>query len=101
MRVGEAQEVPATAGKAVHRVGLAGGRAATLWAGSVDEFWNVGQWAAAVATWFVAFDWWQLYGQLVIWYGYWAVLRAVDDWDRCAPITLAANQPVADLIVGL
>ena len=98
-RVGEPQEVPGRVHEGVHRVGLAGGRAAAHRAGGVAEIRVGGQRRLAGGQ--------ELdvvrgeHGQLVVGDGHDAVVGAVDDGDRAAPEPLARDQPVPQAVVDL
>src|SRR5689334_12310631 len=64
-RIGEAQEIPAATGKAVHSVSLALSRVATFWTLNIDEFRDVSQRTTAIAARFIALDFRQDHWQIL------------------------------------
>src|SRR5579872_2325905 len=94
MRRGEAQEVPRRTSEAVERVGLAFGRASALWTGCVDELGNIREWGAPGTRGLIFLHLGEPHGQLVFRYRNDAVVFAIDDRNRRAPVTLSRDQPI-------
>ena len=101
MRVAVAQEVPAGARPLGHGVGLALGGATAPGAGGVDPVGHRGQGAFAAVGGLVVFHVGQEHGQLALGHGHGAAVRAVHHGDGLAPVALAAEHPVAQLVVDL
>ena len=101
VRIHVAQEIPARAGPLRHGVGLALGRAAALRAGGVDPVGHLGDGALAVVGRLVALDLRQNERQLLLGNGHPAARRAVDQRNGLAPIALAGEHPVTQLVVDL
>ena len=101
VRVHIAQEIPAGAGPLRHGIGLALGGAAAARAGSVDPVGHLGQGAFAVVGRLIALDLRQNDGQLILGDRHPAALRAGDHRDGLAPVALAGEDPVAQLVVDL
>ncbi len=101
VRVGIAQKIPRRTGPLGHRVRLAPGRAAAARAGRVDPLRHVGQGRLAVVGQRVGTDVRQPQRELVFRHRDIAAFRAADDGDRLAPVPLAREDPVAQLVVDL
>ncbi len=97
LRVGEAQEVPRRAGERAHGIRLAAALAATRQS-HVGELGDGGQRRLARGRRLVAFDVGQSHRQFIFRHGGFAVV-GVNDRDRRAPITLAADSPVTQFVV--
>ena len=101
VRVHVAQEIPARAGPLRHGIGLALGGAAALRAGGVDPVGHLAQRALAVVGGLIAVHLREHERELILRDRHPAALRAVDERDRLAPVTLAAEDPVTQLVVDL
>ena len=101
VRVHIAQEVPARPRPLRHGVGLALGGAAALRAFRVDPVGHLGDGALAVVGRLVALDLRQNERQLLLGNGHPAARRAVDQRNGLAPIALAGEHPVTQLVVDL
>ena len=101
VRIHVAQEIPARAGPLRHGVGLALGRAAALRAGGVDPVGHLAERTLAVVGGLIAVHLREHERELILRDRHPAALRAVDERDRLAPVTLAAEDPVAQLVVDL
>ena len=99
LAIGEAQKVPARAGKPAHGVRFALGRAAALWAGGMDELGQVGQWRASVAPGQIVGYVGQQNRQICLGNRYRATMVAGDHGDRRAPVTLPADQPIVHAVL--
>src|SRR3989344_4826422 len=100
MRIGKTQEIPAGTGKAIHGVGFTLSLAATFWTFNVHKLRHVSQWPTTITSRFELFEFGQLNRQLIFRHGHYTTFLAVDNWDWCAPITLAADQPITDFVVN-
>ncbi len=96
-----AQEVPAGAGPLGHGVRFALGRAAAAGAGGVDPVGHLAQGAFAVVGGLVALHLRQHQRQLLLRQRHPAALLAVHQGDGLAPVALAGEHPVAQLVVDL
>ena len=94
-----AQEIPGGTGPLGHGVGLPLGRSAADRAGGVHPLVDGSQRGLAGAGGLVALHLRQAQGQLVLGNRHAAALGAVDDRDRLAPVALAGEYPVAQLVV--
>ena len=101
VRIHVAQEVPARAGPLRHGVGLTLGGTAALRAGGIDPVGHLAQRALAVIGGLIAVHLRQHERKLILRDRHPAALRAVDQRDRLAPVTLAAEDPVTQLVVDL
>ena len=101
VRIHIAQEIPARAGPLRHGIGLALGGAAALRAGGVDPVGHLAQRALAVVGGLIAVHLREHERELILRDRHPAALRAVDERDRLAPVTLAAEDPVTQLVVDL
>ena len=97
VRVGIAQVIPAGAGKGVHGIGLALGRAAADRAGGLVEVLALGKRLAGTQVQVLG----QRHRQLILGHGHDAAVLAVDGRDGVAPIALAGNEPVAQTELDL
>ena len=95
------QEVPAGTGPLGHGVCLPLGRAAAAGAGGVDPLGHLADGALAVVGGLVALHLGEEQGQLVLRQGLPAAFLAPDHGDGLAPIPLAGEDPVTELIVDL
>ena len=95
--VGIAQVIPAGAGKGVHGIGLALGRAAADRAGGLVEVLALGKRLAGTQVQVLG----QRHRQLILGHGHDAAVLAVDGRDGVAPIALAADEPVAQAELDL
>ena len=93
-----AQEIPATAGIAIHRVGFALSWAATSRAGCRHPLFLGSKDRLAITTRLEVLHRWQNHWQICRWHWYGTMLGTMDDRDRCTPVALAANQPVTHLV---
>ena len=94
-----AQEIPGGTGPLRHGVGLPLGRSAADRAGGVHPLVDGRQRGLAGTGGLVALHLRQAQGQLVLGNRHAAALGAVDDRDRLAPVALAGEYPVAQLVV--
>ena len=94
-----AQEVPAGAGPLRHGIRLSLSRTATAGAGGVHPVGHFGQGAFAGVRRLIAVYHRQAQRQLALRQRHIAALVALDDGDRLAPVTLAAEHPVTQLEV--
>ena len=101
MRIAVAKEVPAGTRPLGHGIGFALGRAATLGAGGIDPVGHGCQGALAAVGGLVVFHVGQEYGQVALRHGHGTAVRAVHHGDRLAPVALAAEHPVTQLVVDL
>lgn len=97
VRVGIAQVVPAGAGKGVHGIGLALGRATADRAGGLVELLALGEGFAGAQVQVLG----QRHRQLILGHGHDAAVLAVDGRDGVAPIALATDEPVAQAELDL
>ena len=97
VRVGIAQVIPAGAGKGVHGIGLALGRAAADRAGGLVEVLALGKRLAGAQVQVLG----QRHRQLILGHGHNTAVLAVNGRDGVAPITLAADEPVAQAELDL
>ena len=97
VRIGIAQVIPAGAGKGVHGIGLALGRAAADRAGSLVELLALGEGLAGTQVQVLG----QRHRQLILGHGHDAAVLAVDGRDGVAPIALTGNKPVAQTELDL
>ena len=96
--IGEAHEVPRRIDERVHRVGLARRRATALRAGDVLPCRMT---VERIARLIEAHVFRQLDRQVLGRDRHDAVSRAMDDRDRAAPIALAGNAPIPELVIDL
>ena len=101
VRVRIAQEIPRGTGPLGHRVRLALGRAAAVRARRIDPVGHLRERRLAVVGRLIALDLRQAQRQLLFRQRHVAALFALDNRDRLAPIALAREDPVAQLIVDL
>ena len=101
VRIHIAQIVPRGTGPLGHGVRFTLGWAAAAGAGRVDPVRDGGKRRLTVVRRLVALDIRQLQRQVLLIERDGAALRAVDDGDRLAPVTLAGEDPVAELEVDL
>ena len=101
VRIHIAQEVPRRTRPLGHGVGLALGGASALGALGIDPVGHLGERALAVVGQLVAVHLRQDERQLLFGHGHPAALRAVDEGDGLAPVALAGEDPVAQLVVDL
>ena len=101
VRVHIAQEIPGRACPLGHGVSLSLGRAAAARAGRVDPVGHVRERGFAVVGRLIGVHIGQLKRQLVLRDRYIAALVAVYDRDGLAPVALAGEHPVAQLILHL
>ena len=99
MRIDVAQEVPGRTCPLGHRVRLALRGRATLRTGAVDEGIYLCERAFAALAGLKVLNIWELERQLVLRYGDHAAVRAVDNRDGLAPVTLAVECPVLHLVL--
>ena len=97
VRVGIAQVIPAGAGKGIHGIGLALGRAAADRAGGLVEVLALGKGFAGAQVQVLG----QRHRQLILGHGHDTAVLAVDGRDGVAPIALAADEPVAQTELDL
>ena len=97
VRVGIAQVIPAGAGKGVHGIGLALGRATTDRTGGLVKVLALGKRLAGAQVQVLG----QRHRQLILGHGHDAAVLAVDSRDGVAPIALAADEPVAQAELDL
>ena len=97
VRVGIAQVIPTGAGKGVHGIGLTLGRATADRAGGLVELLALGEGLAGTQVQVLG----QRHRQLVLGHGHDAAVLAVDGRDGVAPITLTADEPVAQTELDL
>ena len=95
------QVIPGGAGPLGHGIGLPLGRAAALGAGAVDPVGHLGEGRLTGVGGLVALHIGQHQGQLALGQGDPAALGAVHHGDGLAPVPLAGEDPVAELIVDL
>ena len=93
VRIAVAIEIPRRIDEGIHRVGFAARGAAAFWTRSVDEFRSGRErrFAFAGEFWIRRQQDWQVFVRN----GLQAVLGAINDGNRSAPITLARDAPVA------
>lgn len=96
VRIGIAKVIPAGAGKGVHGIGLAFGRATADRAGGLVELLALGEVSPAPVKVLG-----QRHRQLVLGHGHNAAVLAMDSRDGVAPIALAGNEPVAQAELDL
>ena len=99
LRIDVAQVVPARAGPLRHRVRLAFGRAAALRTFRVDPVGRLRQRRLGVARRRVVLHLRQLQRQFALRHRHRAVLLAMHDRNRLAPVPLPREQPVAQLVL--
>ena len=99
VRVHIAQIIPAGACPLGHGVRLAFGRAAAARASSVDPVGHLRQWAFAIVSRLIAVNLRKNNGQLLLGNRHPAALRAGDHRDGLAPVALAGENPVAQLVI--
>ena len=97
VRIGIAQVIPAGAGKGVHGIGLALGRATADRAGGLVELLALGEGLAGAQVQVLG----QRHRQLILGHGHDAAVLAVDGRDGVAPIALTGNEPVAQAELDL
>ena len=97
VRIGIAQVIPAGAGKGVHGIGLALGWATADRAGGLVELLALGEGLAGAQVQVLG----QRHRQLILGHGHDAAVLAVNGRDGVAPITLAADEPVAQTELDL
>ena len=97
VRIGIAQVIPAGAGKGVHGIGLALGRTTADGASGLVELLALGEGLAGAQVQILG----KRHRQLVLGHGDDAAVLAVDGRDGVAPITLAADEPVAQTELDL
>ena len=97
VRIGIAQVIPAGAGKGVHGIGLALGWATANRAGGLVELLALGEGLAGAQVQVLG----QRHRQLILGHGHDAAVLAVNGRDGVAPITLAADEPVAQTELDL
>ena len=97
VRIGIAQVIPAGAGEGVHGIGLALGRAAADRAGGLIEVLALGEGLAGAQVQVLG----QRHRQLILGHGHNAAVLAVDGRNGVAPITLTADEPVAQAELDL
>ena len=95
------QEVPAGAGPLGHGIRLALGGTAAAGAGGVDPVGHLAQGTLAVIRGLVALHLRQYQRQLLLRQGHPAALLAVHQGNRLAPVALAGEHPVTQLVVDL
>ena len=96
-----AQEVPGGTGPLGHGVGLAGGGAAAAGAGGLDPVGVAGQRGLTIGARLKIGDVGQGQGQAALRQGLPAALFTLDHGDGLAPVPLAGEDPVAQLVVHL
>ena len=101
VRIHVAQEVPGRTGPLGHGIGLTGRGAAAAGAGGLDPVGVAGQRGLAVGARLKVGDVGQRQGQAAFGQGLPAALLALDHGDGFAPVALAAEHPVAQLVVDL
>ncbi len=92
-----AQEIPRAVNKGVHCVGFALCVLAALWALCVHE--SCARQKRGLAAAFKFNVSWQKHRKLFVRHGHHAAVRAIDNRNRSAPVTLARDEPVAKLEV--
>ena len=97
VRVGIAQVIPAGAGEGVHGIGLTLGRATADRAGGLVELLALGESLAGAQVQVLG----QRHRQLILGHGHDTAVLAMDGRDGVAPITLAADEPVAQTELDL
>ncbi len=97
LRIAEAEEVPRRVDERIHRVRLAPRRPAALGADGVDELGDLRQRRIAAAAEFDGLG--QQHRQIVGRYRDHAVLLAVDDRNRRAPVALPRDAPILEAIL--
>ena len=99
LRVDVSEVVPARSSPLGHGVCLSLGRAAALWALAVHPAVDVGQRALACAGGLVALDFGKFKRKFLFGNQDGSAVRAVDEGDGLSPVSLAAEDPVAQLEV--
>ena len=94
LRVGISQEIPAGVNEGVHRVGFTSGRATAFGAASFGETLHASKRRTALPADFNAF-FGQHDGKLFFRDRLYSAFVAVNQRDRTAPISLSADQPIA------
>ena len=95
-RVGIPQIIPGRTQEGIHSIGLAAGRLAAFGAGAIDKAVAGCQRRNTSGVKLDVFR--QTHRQLCFRYQHFAAVRAVNDRDRRAPVTLTADKPVAQAV---
>src|SRR5258708_11127088 len=95
-----AQEVPRRVQEVIADIRFTPSWLRTDRASSIDKAFDCCQGRCSCTRWHPLLPFWQQYGQLIFWYCHLSMLRAIDNRDGRSPITLPADQPIAQSVLS-